>query len=229
MSLAQRRGMVDREHPSLSIARQCALLGVACSSLYYRPREASGENPALMQAMDRQYLDTPFYGSRRMKVWLAREGRYVSRKRVQRLMRVMGLRAIYPSPRTSRPAPEHRVYPYLLAKIRVTRANQAWAVEISYLAMARGFLYLVAIMDWQSRYVLAWRLSNTLEADFCVDVFKEALGQGLPEVFNTDPGSQFNSPEFTQALRYHGVKISMNGKGRYTDNIFLERLWRTVK
>ena len=229
MSLAQRRRMVDREHPSLSIARQCALLGVARSSLYYRPREASGENPALMQAMDRQYLDTPFYGSRRMKVWLAREGIPVSRKRVQRLMRVMGLRAIYRSPRTSRPAPEHRVYPYLLEKIRVTRPNQAWAADITYLPMARGFLYLVAIMDWHSRYVVAWRLSNTLEADFCVDALKEALGQGRPEVFNTDQGSQFTSLEFTQVLRDHGVKISMDGKGRYTDNIFVERLWRTVK
>ena len=229
MSLAQRRRMVDREHPSLSIARQCALLGVARSSLYYRPREASGENPALMQAMDRQYLDTPFYGSRRMKVWLAREGIPVSRKRVQRLMRVMGLRAIYRSPRTSRPAPEHRVYPYLLEKIRVTRPNQAWAADITYLPMARGFLYLVAIMDWHSRYVVAWRLSNTLEADFCVDALKEALGQGQPEVFNTDQGSQFTSLEFTQVLRDHGVKISIDGKGRYTDNIFVERLWRTVK
>ena len=188
MSLAQRRGMVDREHLLLSIARQCALLGVARSSLYYRPREASGENLALMQALDRQYLDTPFYGSRRMKVWLAREGIPVSRKRVQRLMRVMGLRAIYRSPRTSRPAPEHRVYPYLLEKTTVTRPNQAWAADITYLPMARGFLYLVAIMDWHSRYVVAWRLSNTLEADFCVDALKEALGQCQPEVFNTDQG-----------------------------------------
>ena len=230
MSLAQRRGMVDRERLSLSTARQCALLGVARSSLYYRPREASGENLALMQSMDRQYLDTPFYGSRRMKVWLAREGgRRVSRKRVQRLMRIMGLRAIYRSPRTSRPAPERRVYPYLLEKIRVTRPNQAWAADITYLPMARGFLYLVAIMDWHSRYVVAWRLSNTLEADFCVDALREALGQGQPEVFNTDQGSQFTSLEFTQALQEHGVKISMDGKGRYTDNIFVERLWRTLK
>ena len=229
MSLAQRRGMVDRELPSLSIARQCALLGVARSSLYYRPREASGEDLALMQAMDRQYLDTPFYGSRRMKVWLAQEGRCVSRKRVQRLMRIMGLRAIYRSPRTSQPAPEHRVYPYLLEKIRVARPNQAWAADITYLPMARGFLYLVAIMDWHSRYVVAWRLSNTLEADFCVDALKEALEQGQPEVFNTDQGSQFTSLEFTHVLQEQGVKISMDGKGRYTDNIFVERLWCTVK
>ena len=229
MSLAQRRGMVGRGHLLLSIARQCALLGVARSSLYYRPREASGENLALMQAMDRQYLETPFYGSRRMKAWLERRGVWVGRKRVQRLMRIMGLRAIYRSPRTSRPAPEHRVYPYLLEKIRVTRPNQVWAADITYLPMARGFLYLVVVMDWHSRYVVAWRLSNTLEADFCVDALKEALGQGQPEVFNTDQGSQFTSLEFTGVLQEHGVKISMDGKGRYNDNIFVERLWRTVK
>ena len=219
MSLAQRRGMVDREHLLLSIARQCALLGVARSSLYYRPREASGENLALMQVLGRQYLDTPFYGSRRMKVWLAREGRCVSRKRVQRLMRIMGLRAIYRSPRTSRPEPEHRVYPYLLEKIRVTRPNLAWAADITYLPMARGFLYLVAIMDWHSGYVVTWRLSNTLEVGFCIDALQEALGKGQPEVFNTDQGSQFTSLEFTQVLQEHGVKISMDRKGRYNDNI----------
>ena len=157
-----------------------------------------------MQAMDRQYLDTPFYRSRRMKVWLAREARWVSRKRVQQLMRIMGRRTIYRSPRTSRPAPEHLVCPYLLAKIRVTRPNQAWAADITYLPMARGFLYLVAIMDWHSRYVVAWRLSNSLEADFCVAALKEALEQGQPEVFNTDQGSQFTSLEFTQVLQEHG-------------------------
>ena len=153
----------------------------------------------------------------------------MSRKRVRRLMRIMGLRAIYRSPGASQPAPEHRVYPYLLRNARVTRPNQAWAADITYLPMARGFLYLVAIMDWHSRCVVASRLSNTLEADFCVDALKEALGQGQPEVFNTDQGSQFTSLEFTQALQEHGVKISMDGKGRYNDNIFVERLWRTVK
>ena len=186
MSPGRRREMVDREHLSLSIVRQCALLGVSRSSLYYRPKAVSEEDLSLMSEIDRQYLETPFYGSRRMKVWLAREGRYVSRKRVQRLMRIMGLRAIYRSPRTSRPAPEHRVYPYLLKKIRVIRPNQAWAADITYLPMARGFLYLTAILDWHSRYVVSWRLSNTLEADFCVDALREALGQGQPEVFNTD-------------------------------------------
>ncbi len=229
MSLAQRRKMVDRERPSLSMARQCVLLGVSRSGLYYRSRGPSEEDLASMQAMDRQYLETPFYGSRRMRAWLERQGIAVSRKRVQRLMRIMGLRAIHRSPGASRPVPEHRVYPYLLAKADISRPNQAWAADITYLPIARGFLYLVAIMDWHSRYVVAWRLSNTLEAGFCIDTLQEALEKGRPEVFNTDQGSQFTSGEFTQVLQDHGVKISMDGKGRYTDNIFVERLWRTVK
>ena len=160
--------MVDREHPSLSMARQCALLGVSRSGLYYRPRAVSGDDLFLMRAIDGQYLETPFYGSRRMRTWLERQGMVVSRKRVQRLMRIMWLRAIYRGPRTSRPAPEHRVYPYLLRNAQITRTKQVWAADITYLPMARGFLCLVAIMDWHSRYVVAWRLSNTLEADFCV-------------------------------------------------------------
>ena len=199
------------------------------SSLYYRHKEASKEDLSLMREMDRQYLETRFYGSRRMKAWLERQGIAVSRKRVQWLMRVTGLRAIYRRPRTSRPAPERRVYPYLLRNARITRPNQGWAADITYLPMARGFLYLVAIMDWHSRYVVAWRLSNTLEAGFCSEALTEALGRGKPEVFNTDQGSQFTSCEFTQVLQDHGVKIRMDGKGRYADNIFVERLWRTVK
>ena len=232
MSPGRRRKMVDREHPSLPIVRQCALLGVSRSSLYYRAKEASETDLSLMGEMDRQYLETPFYGSRRMKAWLERQGIPVRRKRVQRLMKVMGLRAIYRCPRTSRPASEHRVYPYLLRNARVTRPtrpNQVWAADITYLPMARGFLYLVVVMDWHSRYVVAWRLSNSLEADFCVDAFKQALGQGQPEAFNIDQGSQFTSLEFTRVLQEHGVKISMDGKGRYNDNIFVERLWRAVK
>ena len=231
MSPAQRRQLVDREHPSLSLSlvRQCVLLGVSRSGLYYRSRGTSEEDLALMQAMDRQYLETPFYGSRRMRVWLERQGMVVSRKRVQRLMRTMGLRAIYRGPGTSRPAPEHRVFPYLLRNVQITQPNQVWAADITYLPMARGFLYLVAIMDWHSRYVVAWRLSNTLETGFCAEALNEALGQGQPEVFNTDQGSQFTSLEFTQVLQEQGVKISMDGKGRYQDNIFVERLWRTVK
>ena len=229
MSLAQRRKMVDREHPSLFMTRQCALLGVSRSGLYYRSRGTSEEDLVLMQTMDRQYLETPFFGSRRMRVWLERQGMVVGRKRVQRLMRTMGLRAIYRGPRTSRPAPEHRVYPYLLRNVQITQPNQVWAADITYLPMARGFLYLVAIMDWHSRYVVSWRLSNTLEADFCIEALQEALDQGQPEVFNTDQGSQFTSGGFIHVLQEHGVKISMDGKGRYRDNIFVERLWRTVK
>ena len=183
----------------------------------------------LMKQIDQQYLATPFYGSRRMKVWLGRQGHWVNRKRVQRLMRTLGLQVIYRRPRTSKPAPGHKVYPYLLGGMEITGPNQVWAADITYIPMARGFLYLVAIMDWYSRYVVAWRLSNTLDADFCVETLEEALGKGKPEVFNTDQGSQFTSEGFTELLEEHGVSISMDGKGRYTDNIFVERLWRTVK
>ena len=212
-----------------SIVRQCALLGVSRSSLYYLPKETSQQDLSLMRGMDRQYLETPFYGSRRMKASLERQGMSVSRKRVQRLMRLMGLRAIYRRPRTSQPAPERWVYPYLLRDMTITQPNQVWAADITYLPMARGFLYLVVVMDWHSRYVVAWRLSNTLETGFCAEALSDALGQGTPQVFNTDQGSQFTSREFTQILHDHSVKISMDGRGRYQDNIFVERLWRTVK
>ena len=230
MSPGRRREMVDQEHPSLPIVRQCALLGVSRSSLYYRAKGASEEDLPLMRDMDRQYLETPFYGSRRMKAWLDRQGMSVSRKRVQRLMRVMGLRAIYRRPRTSQPAPGHRVYPYMLRNARITPAQPSLGRRHHLLLpMARGFLYLVAVMDWHSRYVVAWRLSNTLEAGVCTEALTEALARGRPEVFNTDQGTQFSSREFTQVLQDRGVKISMDGKGRYADNIFVERLWRTVK
>ena len=229
MSRERRREMVDREHPGLSTVRQCALLGISRSSVYHRPRAPSQKDLALMKQIDQQYLATPFYGSRRMKVWLGRQGHWVNRKRVQRLMRTLGLQVIYRRPRTSKPAPGHKVYPYLLGGMEITGPNQVWAADITYIPMARGFLYLVAIMDWYSRYVVAWRLSNTLDADFCVETLEEALGKGKPEVFNTDQGSQFTSEGFTGLLEEHGVSISMDGKGRYTDNIFVERLWRTVK
>ena len=225
--------MVDRKHPALSILRQCALLGISRSSVYYRLRGRSPEELALMKLMDQQYLATPFYGSRRMRVWLDRQGCRASRKRVQRLMRTTGLTAIYRRPRTTRPVPGHKSYPYLLGGMEITSPNQVWAADIIYIPMSRGFLYLVAIMDWNSRYVVAWRLSNTLDAGFCVDALvdalKEALGKGKPKVFNTDQGSQFTGEAFTGLLEQHGVKISMDGKGRYSDNIFIERLWRTVK
>ena len=229
MSRERRREMVDREHPGLSTVRQCALLGISRSSVYYRPRAPSQKDLALMKQIDQQYLATPFYGSRRMKVWLGRQGHRVNRKRVQRLMRTLGLQVIYRRPRTSKPAPGHKVYPYLLGGMEITGPNQVWAADITYIPMARGFLYLVASMDWYSRYVVAWRLSNTLDADFCVETLEEALSKGKPEVFNTDQGSQFTSEGFTELLEEHGVSISMDGKGRYTDNIFVERLWRTVK
>ncbi len=229
MSRERRREMVERGHRVLSTVRQCALLGISRSSLNYRRKRTCPEDLAVMKAMDQQYLSTPFYGSRRMKVWLGRQGHLVNRKRVQRLMRTMGLRAIYRRPRTSRPGPGHKVYPYLLRGMEITRPNRVWTADITYIPMAKGFLYLVAIMDWYSRYVVAWRLSNTLDADFCVEALKEALGKGKPEVFNTDQGSQFTSEVFTGLLEQKGVRVSMDGKGRYSDNIFIERLWRTVK
>ena len=229
MTPGRRRELVDQRHRGLSVVRQCQLLGVSRSSFYYRAKGTSPRDLTLMREIDRQYLETPFYGSRRMRASLERQGKPVSRKRVQRLMRLMGLRAIYRQPRTSRPAPEQRVYPYLLRGASITKPNQVWAADITYLPMARGFLYLVAIMDWHSRYVVAWGLSNTLEAGFCAGALREALSQGRPEVFNTDQGSQFTSREFTQILQDHWVRISMDGRGRYQDNIFVERLWRTVK
>ena len=229
MSRKLRREMVERDHPALSTVRQCTLLDISRSSLYYQPRGTSAEDQVLMKLMDQQYLATPFYGSRRMKIWLQRQGHPVGRKRVRRLMRIMGLTAIYRRPRTSQPAPVHKVYPYLLGGMEIIRPNQVWAADITYIPMAKGFLYLVAIMDWYSRYVVAWRLSNTLEADFCVETLEAALEKDQPEVFNTDQGSQFTSEGFIDLLEEHGVKISMDGKGRYLDNIFVERLWRTVK
>lgn len=229
MSRSQRLGMIDRERPELSLVRQCSLLGVSRSSLYYQPVPASAEDLELMALLDRQYLRTPFYGSRKMTAWLRAQGYQVNRKRVRRLMQAMGLEAIYRRPNTSKPAPDHQVYPYLLKGLEINRVNQVWTADITYLPMARGFLYLVAIMDWHSRYVLAWRLSNTLEVDFCVEALAEALSKGTPEIFNTDQGSQFTSDAFTGMLLEQGIQISMDGKGRYTDNIFVERLWRSIK
>jgi len=221
--------MVRRQHPSLSVARQCKLLGINRSGLYYRPRSVSAEDMTLMKLIDRQYLVTPFYGARRMVAWLKSQRHAVNRKRIRRLMRLMGLRAIYRRPRTSMPAAGHKVYPYLLKGLEINRPNQVWASDITYIPMARGFLYLVVILDWYSRHVLSWRLSNTLDAAFCVDALEEALRKGRPEIFNSDQGSQFTSQDFTEILERRGVRISMDGSGSYTDNLFIERLWRTVK
>jgi len=225
----RRRAAVDRRHPSLSVVRQCKLLDISRSGLYYQPVEVSQEDLTLMKLIDRQYLATPFYGARRIAAWLKNQEYMVNRKRVRRLMQVMGLKAIYRRPRTSKPAPGNKIYPYLLNGMRVTRPNQVWAADVTYIPMARGFLYLVAIIDWYSRYVLAWRLSNTLDAGFCIEALEEALRKGVPEIFNTDQGAQFTGEAFTGLLQQHGVRISMDGKGRYSDNLFIERLWRTVK
>ena len=182
-----------------------------------------------MKLIDRQYLCTPFYGARKIAVWLKSQGQRVNRKRVQRLMRIMGLKAIYRHLMASKPAAGHKIYPYLLRGLKITRRNQVWAADITYIPMARGFLYLVAIIDWYSRYVLSWRLSNTLDSGFCVEALEEALRKGKPDIFNTDQGAQFTSEAFTGMLEQHGVRISMDGKGSYNDNLFIERLWRTVK
>ena len=182
-----------------------------------------------MKLIDRQYLTTPFYGSRKIAAWLKSQNYRVNRKRARRLMRIMGLKAIYRCPRTSKPASGHKIYPYLLDGMKITRPNQVWAADITYIPMARGFLYLVAIIDWYSRYVLSWRLSNTMDAGFCVEALEEALKKGRPDIFNTDQGAQFTSEAFTGLLKQHGVKVSMDGKGSYNDNLFIERLWRTVK
>ena len=186
MSRPQRRDMINRKHRELSLARQCSLLGISRSSVYYRRVPARAEDLELMALMDRQYLKTPFYGSRKMTAWLRAQGYRVNRKRVRRLMRVMGLEAIYRRPNTSKPAPGHRIFPYLLSGVEVNRVNQVWTADITYLPMARGFLYLVAIMDWHSRYVQAWRVSNTMEVGFCLEALAEALSKGRPEIFNTD-------------------------------------------
>jgi len=221
--------VVDRRHPSLSVVRQCTLLDISRSGLYYQPKGISREDLTLMKLIDRQYLATPFYGARKIAVWLKSQGQQVNRKRVQRLMRLMGLKAIYRRPRTSKPGPGHKIYPYLLGGMKITRPNQVWAADITYIPMARGFLYLVAIIDWYSRYVLSWKLSNTLDADSCVEALEEALEKGRPDIFNTDQGSQFTGEAFTGLLKQHGIRISMDGKGSYNDNLFVERLWRTVK
>lgn len=222
--------MVDRACGKLSIARQCELLGLSRSGFYYEPRGESPENLALMRRIDALFLEYPFYGSRQLAKALQREGRIVGRHRVRRLMRLMGLRTVYQKPRTSDPHPDHKVYPYLLRGLAITRANHVWCADITYIPMRRGFLYLVAIMDWHTRRVLSWELSNTMEADFCVRALKKALAlHGRPEIFNTDQGSQFTSSDFTGVLKARDIKISMDGKGRWMDNIFIERLWRSLK
>ncbi len=230
MSRAARRAMVRRPDTELSLSRQCRLLSIGRSWLYYTPQGESAETLARMRRIDELFLKHPFYGARQIVRHLRREGVRIGRRRAGRLMRLMGLQAIYRAPRTSEPHPEHRVYPYLLKGLAIERANHVWCADITYIPVRRGFLYLVAILDWASRYVLAWRLSNTLDAGFCVEALEEARTRhGQPEIFNTDQGSQFTGFAFTGRLRAAGVQISMDGRGRCMDNIFIERLWRSLK
>ena len=223
--------MIDPTEKRLSVSRQCRMLGICRSSRYYKRRQRiQSDDLKLMRLIDEQYLKNPSWGSRSMRNYLRRQGHKVNRKRVQRLMRIMGIEAIYPKPKTSRPYPGHKVYPYLLRNLDIDRPNQVWAADITYIPMARGSMYLVVVMDWYSRKVLSWQLSNTLEADFCVEALEDALLQhGRPEIFNTDQGAQFTSQPFTDLLKSHEVQISMDGRGRVQDNIFIERLWWSIK
>jgi len=221
--------MLEPDHAMLSLARQCALLELPRSTAYYQSCRDDTLDWELMRLMDEQYLETPFYGVRRFTDWLCDQGYPVGFKRVRRLMRTLGLEAIYPKPHLSRPAPEHRIYPYLLRNLEIARPDQVWCADITYIRMCRGFAYLVAVMDWFSRHVLSWRLSNTLDVGFCLEALDEALEAGEPEIFNTDQGSQFTGADFTGRLDRSQVRISMDGRGRCFDNIFIERLWRTVK
>lgn len=209
--------------------RQCKLIGLARSSLYYTPTGENDENLELMRRIDELYTRTPFYGSRRMMLELRDQGWPINRKRVQRLMRRMGLEAIHPKRRLSKPAPGHRIYPYLLRGVKIDRANQVWSADITYVRLRGGFVYLVAILDWYSRYVLAWEVSTTLDTSFCLSALEWALKKGKPEIFNSDQGAQFTSTDFTGRLADEGIQISMDGRGRALDNVFVERLWRTVK
>jgi putative transposase len=228
-SVDELRLLIDTDHQQLSLRRQCQLLGLARSSFYYEAQPASAEDLLLMRLLDEQYTRTPFYGIRRMTAWLQQQGHVVNHKRVQRLLRLLGLEAIYPRPRLSHPSPGHRIYPYLLRGVKIERVNQVWSSDITYVRLAGGFVYLVAIIDWFSRYVLAWELSVTLDSHFCVSALERALMTGQPEVFNTDQGAQFTSQVFTERLLEREIRLSMDGRGRALDNIFVERLWRTVK
>ena len=218
MSAPDRRAKLDRDHPSLSVRRQCAMLGLARSGVYRLPRPANDDDLLLMRRLDELFTRWPFLGSRRMTAMLRAEGVAINRKRVQRLMRRMGIAALGPKPRTTKPAPGHTIYRYLLREVTVERPNQVWAADITYIPIGRGFLYLVAVMDWASRAVLAWRLSNTMDVSFCVSALEEALARfGRPEIFNTDQGSQFTSAAFTGVLASAGIRISMDGRGRWMD------------
>ena len=229
VSSDDRLRMIDKDAKDISLTRQCELLHISKGAFYYEPVGIDPYTLNLMDLLDRQFTDTPFYGSRRMTAWLNRQDFPVNRKRVQRLMRLMGIEAIYPKANLSKRRKDHEVYPYLLKGVTIQEPNHVWSTDITYIRVGRGFVYLTAIMDWFSRYVISWRLSNTLESDFCVDALNEALALSKPFIFNTDQGSQYTSKNFIAPLKAQGVKISMDSKGRALDNIFVERLWRTVK
>ena len=229
ISRQERLGLLERSAGTLSLVRQCELLDLPRSSVYYQPLPVSPEDLHLMALLDRQYLQTPFYGSRRMTVWLVGQGYRLNRKRVQRLMRLIGIEAVYPKPSTTKPLAGMERYPYLLRDLAIMRSNQVWASDITYIPMRRGFLYLVAFIDWHSRYILSWQLSNTLDTDFCIESLEQALACGRPEIFNSDQGCQYTSEAFTKVLKASGIAISRDGKGRCLDNVFVERLWRSRK
>ena len=229
MALEEKRRLIEPDHNAISIARQCELLGLNRSSWYYQPRGVSVQDLEIMRLLDEQYTRAPFFGVRRMKIWLSEQGQLVNHKRIRRLMRHMGIEAIYPKPKLSQRNDGHKIYPYLLRNLAIDRSDQVWATDITYIRMRRGFVYLVAIMDWFSRYVLSWSVSVTMDVYFCLEALEKALAAGQPEIFNTDQGSQFTSREFTGRLIKAEVRISMDSKGRAFDNIFIERLWRSVK
>lgn len=229
LDLGSKRNLVEASHPVLSLREQCQLLGINRSSLYYEPMETDLETLRMMHMIDEQYTRTPFYGSRKILRYLRAQGCSVNRKRVQRLMQAMGLCGICPGPNTSKRLQAHRIWPYLLGDVDIVRPNQVWSTDITYIRLANGYLYLVAVLDWYSRYVLAWKLSNSLETSFCLEALDEALVSGKPEIFNTDQGCQFTSEAFTGRLLANGIKVSMDSRGRALDNVFVERLWRSVK
>ena len=229
MSVEQKRRLIDPGHPQVSVRRQCALLDLARTSFYCQPVDESVENLHLMRLLDAQYTAPPFYGSRRRTAWLRGQGYAVNRKRVTRLMRQMGMEALDAKPKLSQPRAGHKIYPYLLRGVKIERVNHVWSTDITYIRLQHGFIYLVAVIDWFSRYVLSWAVSITLDGTFCLEALDTALQGGRPEIFNTDQGAQFTSRAFTDRLSHGGIQISMDGRGRALDNVFVERLWRTVQ
>lgn len=229
LARSQKRSLIGQQRCQISIHRQCELLGLSSSSYYYKPCQAEEEELSLMRQIDELYMQYPFYGSRRITEALRRSGLHINRKRVIRLMRLMGLVAVYPKPSSSEPSKDHKVYPYLLRGVKIQRVNQVWSTDLTYIPIRGGWMYLMAVMDWHSRYVIAWDISNSMETEFCCEVLKTSLGYGLPKIFNSDQGSQFTAVKFTTILESEDIDISMDGRGRAIDNVFIERLWRSLK